>query len=216
MFTGLVREIAKIKNIHLPRLRIHSSYKPLIGDSVAINGACLTVTKTYEDGFEVELSHHSSKSLALERLQGEVHLEPALKSDSRLDGHIVQGHIDGVGILKKISITKNQTHFFIQAPRKILSLCPPKGSVCVDGISLTITTCLEDSFELILIPHTMQNTLFKNYKIGMRVHIETDMILRGMTHFLSFNLEDTKNPYQKTSKNRSNDWRDLDKIIMEY
>ncbi len=187
MFSGLVREIAKVISLDGSILSLNAKYIPEVGDSIAVNGACLTVIDIFKNGFALELSAHTKNMLAIERLKDKVHIEPALRADSRLDGHFVQGHIDFIGNITEIKVFQNQTHFFIQAPKKALMLCIPKGSICIDGISLTIANVRENNFELILIPHTMQNTLFGSYKVGMKVHIETDMIVRSIAHMLNKN-----------------------------
>lgn len=109
MFSGLVREIAKIKRFQNNILYIQSPYKPQIGDSIAVNGACLTVIEITPDGFGVELSQHTQEKIAIENYRDYVHIEPALLANSRLDGHFVQGHIDSIGIIKSITPNSNQT-----------------------------------------------------------------------------------------------------------
>lgn len=207
MFSGLVREIAKVISLDGSILRLRAKYIPEIGDSIAVNGACLTVIDIFKDGFTLELSAHTKELLAIERLKDSVHIEPALRADSRLDGHFVQGHIDFIGVITDIKVFKNQTHFLIQAPKKAIALCIPKGSICIDGISLTIANVKENSFELILIPHTMQNTLFHSYKIGMKVHIETDMIVRSIAHML--------NKHSPLDQQNNLEWQ-INDMLMNY
>lgn len=207
MFSGLVREIAKVISLDGSILRLRAKYIPEIGDSIAVNGACLTVIDIFKDGFALELSAHTKELLAIERLKDSVHIEPALRADSRLDGHFVQGHIDFIGVITDIKVFKNQTHFLIQAPKKAITLCIPKGSICIDGISLTIADVKEDSFELILIPHTMQNTLFGSYKVGMKVHIETDMIVRSIAHML--------NKHSPLDQQNNLEWQ-INDMLMSY
>lgn len=187
MFSGLVREIAPIQSFRDNKLYIQSSLQPSIGDSIAVNGACLTVIAVKHDGFILELTQHTQTKIAIENLQGKAHIEPALKMSDRFDGHFVQGHIDAIGEIKNIKHAHNQTDFFISIPSHISHLLIPKGSVAIDGISLTISDCTNHLLHLTLIPHTLQNTLFGIYKIGRKVNIETDMLVRSVAHILGKN-----------------------------
>ncbi|MFA6789325.1 MAG: riboflavin synthase [Arcobacteraceae bacterium] len=178
MFTGLIREMAKVLSFQNNFLTLKAHYRPNIGDSIAVNGACLTVVKVSHESFTVELSPESQKILAMENYKGEVHIEPALQMGDRFEGHIVQGHVDCLGTIKTISNNGNSTDFIVQLPKEFLRYIIPKGSVTIDGVSLTINEVLKESFRLTIIPHTIKNTLFKNYKIGSRVNVETDMFAR--------------------------------------
>jgi len=178
MFTGLIREIAEVKNFNGTTLSIKSSYIPKLGDSIAINGACLTVTELFSKGFSVELAHESQSVLATEHLKGKVHIEPAMQLGDRIEGHMVQGHIDCTGKLISIKPQRNGVDFHIELPLDFMPLVIAKGSIAVDGVSLTINDVSEKSFRLTIIDHTMKNTLFHTYKEGRRVNIETDMFAR--------------------------------------
>jgi len=178
MFTGLVRELATVAAFEGSVLSIRSSYKPNIGDSIAINGACLTVIAIFSDSFSVELSPESQKVLAIENYKHSVHIEPAMKMGDRFEGHIVQGHIDCVGTITTIKQNADSYDFFITLPKEYLKFVIPKGSITIDGISLTVNDVFNDKFRLTIIPHTFKQTLFKTYKIGTKVNIETDMFAR--------------------------------------
>jgi len=191
MFTGLIRELADVVSFNNNLLTIKSTYKPKIGDSIAINGACLTVVKVLGDGFSVELSPESQKLLAMENYSGEVHIEPAMMMGDRFEGHIVQGHIDTVGIIKKIEDLGNSKNYFIWIDPKFLHLAVPKGSIAIDGVSLTINEIINGLIRLTIIPHTLSNTIFHKYKIGTRVNIETDFFARYIDNILQ-NRELTK------------------------
>lgn len=206
MFSGLVREIASVKSFEGSILRLVCKHRPEIGDSIAVNGMCLTVIALYEDGFSLEVSEHSRKSVAIENYTNLVHIEPALRADSRLDGHFVQGHIDAIGVIKKIIPNANQTYFEIQAQKSALMLIIPKGSVTVDGISLTISDVNTQHFCLTIIPHTFQSTLFHTYRVGRRVNIETDMLVRSIAHILA----------QRDKFSATPTWQDLDEIVLQY
>lgn len=202
MFTGLIREMAKVESFSNNILTLKAEYIPKIGDSIAVNGACLTVIKIGNKNFSVELSPESSSILALENYKNEVHIEPAMQMGDRFEGHIVQGHIDCVGVVEKIEKNGNSTDFYIKVPKEFLKYMIPKGSVAIDGVSLTINEVLKSSFRLTIIPHTIQNTLFRNYKVGSKVNIETDMFARYI--------------YNMFNKNDKLSWGDVDRIMAAY
>jgi len=203
MFTGLIRELAKVTSFANNTLTLKANYKPKIGDSIAINGACLTVVKISNGTFSVELSPESQKTLAMENYKGSVHMEPAMMMGDRFEGHIVQGHVDCIGTIKSIKQNGNSTDFFISIPKEYLKFVIPKGSITVDGISLTVNEVLKDSFRLTIIPHTIDNTLFKDYKVNSKVNIETDMFARYIY-----------NMFKKDSENLT--WDTVDKIMANY
>jgi riboflavin synthase len=203
MFTGLIREMATVVNFSNNILTLHASYSPKIGDSIAINGACLTVIECGKDTFSVELSPESQKILAIENYTNLVHMEPAMMMGDRFEGHIVQGHIDCIGHITQIKNNGNSTDFFISIPNEYLKYVIPKGSITVDGISLTVNDLLKDSFRLTIIPHTIENTLFKTYSQNSRVNIETDMFARYIYNMF------------KKEENPLN-WDDIDRTMFTY
>ncbi|RUM55409.1 MAG: riboflavin synthase [Nautilia sp.] len=178
MFNGLIREIAKVKSFNNNKLIIKSKYIPEIGDSIAVNGVCLTATQIFNDGFEVELSPETQSKIAVENYKDLVHIEPAMKLSDRIDGHLVQGHIDCIGEILEIKQNSNSYDVVIKIPTEYIKFVINKGSIAVDGVSLTINDVWSDRFRLTIIPHTFENTLFKYYKIHQRVNIETDMFAR--------------------------------------
>jgi len=184
VFNGLIRELGKIKSFSNNKLRILSKYKPEIGDSIAINGVCLTATKIFPDGFEVELSPETQKIVPLENYkEGKlVHIEPALRFGDRIDGHLIQGHVDAIGEVLEIKKNQNSYDVIIKTDPTIMKYIAPKGSIAIDGVSLTINEVFSDRFRLTIIPHTFKNTLFKYYKIHQKVNIETDMFARYIYH----------------------------------
>ncbi|PIF04030.1 MAG: riboflavin synthase [Arcobacter sp.] len=204
MFTGLIREMAEVINFSNNILTIKAKYQPKIGDSIAINGACLTVINIDKDQFAVELSPESQALLAMENYINSVHIEPAMMMGDRFEGHIVQGHIDCIGTITNIVQNGNSADFYISIPKEYIKYIIPKGSITIDGVSLTVNEVLEDSFRLTIIPHTIENTLFKNYKFGSRVNIETDMFARYIYNL--FNKKETQ----------SLSWDTVDKIMSTY
>ena len=143
MFNGLIREIAQVASFSGDLLRLRARYRPALGDSVAVNGACLSVTRLFADGFAVQLSSETARVIAAQNLRGPVHIEPAMRLGERIDGHLIQGHVDAVGEIYKISKLSSGVDFFIRAPLHIAPLLAPKGSVAIDGVSLTINEVLE-------------------------------------------------------------------------
>lgn len=143
MFNGLIREIAQVASFNGDLLRLRARYRPALGDSVAVNGACLSVTRLFADGFAVQLSSETARVIAAQNLRGPVHIEPAMRIGDRIDGHLIQGHVDAVGEIYKISKLPSGVDFFIRTPMHIAPLLAPKGSVAIDGVSLTINEVLE-------------------------------------------------------------------------
>ena len=198
--------MAKVVSFQNNYLTLKAKYQPKIGDSIAINGACFTVVKITSDTFSVELSPESVKILAMENYKDEVHIEPAMMMGDRFEGHIVQGHVDCLGTIKSIKSNGNSTDFYISLPNEYLKFIIPKGSVTIDGVSLTVNEVMDDSFRLTIIPHTVQNTLFKNYKTGTKVNLETDMFARYIY-----------NMFKRNNKKESGlSWDDVDKIMANY
>ena len=202
MFSGLIREIAKVESFQNSILKIQAEYKPKIGDSISVNGACLTVIKLDKNSFSVELSPESSNLLAISNYNGEVHIEPAMQMGDRFEGHIVQGHIDTIGTIQKIEKFGNSYNLFITIEKKVSHLIVPKGSISIDGVSLTINDIVDEVCRLTIIPHTMENTIFKNYQIGTKVNIETDMFARYIDNILA--------------NRKKISWNDIDSIMAKY
>ena len=204
MFTGLIREIAHVESFSNGLLTIKAKYTPKIGDSIAINGACLTVVRIGDRKFSVELSPESQKILAIENYKESVHIEPAMMMGDRFEGHIVQGHIDTIGYIRAIHNNGNSKDFFIELPREFMKFVIPKGSVTIDGVSLTVNEVIDskNQFRLTIIPHTTSNTLFQTYTTKSRVNIETDMFARYI-----FNIFSNKKELS---------WDDVESIMARY
>ena len=205
MFTGLIREIATVKSYQNNILTIHSKHKAKLGDSIAINGVCLTVIKVHSDGFDLELADETRSIIDESKISGSVHMEPAMMMNDRFEGHIVQGHVDCVGTVTKITPMENATDFIISVESKFIAHIVPKGSITIDGISLTVNDVGADNFRLTIIPHTLKNTLMKNYQIGTKLNIETDVFARYIDHILA----------HRSSK-KSMSWDDVDNMQMSY
>ncbi|EFU2084706.1 riboflavin synthase [Campylobacter jejuni] len=203
MFNGLIREIAKVQSYQNNTLSLKAKYRPNLGDSIAVNGACLSVTKLYEGGFEVELSRESRTHIVIENLKDKVHIEPALRYGDRIDGHLMQGHIDFIGILEKIQKDENGVDFYISLPKEAMKFMAEKGSIGVDGVSLTINEILKNGIRLTIIPITFKETLFKDYQVGRKINIESDLLARYIYA-------------QSQGKNKGLSWEEVERISYLY
>ena len=203
MFNGLIREIAKVQSYQNNTLSLKAKYRPNLGDSIAVNGACLSVTKLYEGGFEVELSRESRTHIAIENLKDKVHIEPALRYGDRIDGHLMQGHIDFIGTLEKIQKDENGVDFYISLPKEAMKFMAEKGSIAVDGVSLTINEILKNGIRLTIIPITFKETLFKDYQVGRKINIESDLLARYIYA-------------QLQGKNKGLSWKEVERISYLY
>ncbi|ECP5954754.1 riboflavin synthase [Campylobacter jejuni] len=203
MFNGLIREIAKVQSYQNNTLSLTAKHRPNLGDSIAVNGACLSVTKLYEAGFEVELSRESRTHIAIENLKDKVHIEPALRYGDRIDGHLMQGHIDFIGTLEKIQKDENGVDFHISLPKEAMKFMAEKGSIAVDGVSLTINEILKNGIRLTIIPITFKETLFKDYQVGRKINIESDLLARYIYA-------------QLQGKNKGLSWEEVERISYLY
>ncbi|GGE44106.1 riboflavin synthase [Pullulanibacillus camelliae] len=196
MFTGIIEEIGEIQRIkattNAMRLTITAEHilKDLsIGDSLAINGVCLTVTSFDEHCFAVDVMPETLQATTLKHLtfRAKVNIERALATNGRLGGHFVTGHVDGTGQIIKKTPVANAVYFEIKANKTLLRDMILKGSVAVDGTSLTIFALTEQSFTLSLIPHTVAASILGHKDIGDTVNIECDMLAKYLRHFISCN-----------------------------
>lgn len=193
MFTGIVEETGTIEAIQKQGvsavLRIGCS-KVLegtkIGDSIAVNGVCLTVVKLEKDGFcadvMTETMHRSSLSQV--QMKDKVNLERAMAADGRFGGHIVSGHIDGTGKITEIRPEENAVWYTIEAEPELLRYIVEKGSVAIDGISLTVAAVSERNFQVSIIPHTRQETTLSTKENGNIVNLECDIIGKYVERFV--------------------------------
>ncbi len=181
MFTGIVEEVGRVRSIGNGHMEIAAekvTEGTAIGDSIAVNGVCLTVTAFTHGGFTadvmpVTLAHSSLGSL---RTGDGVNLERALTLSSRFGGHIVSGHIDGVGRVKSVEVKENARIFRIEAAPTLLRYIVPRGSVALDGVSLTVAEVDDRGFSVSLIPHTRQATALDGKTAGALINIENDVI----------------------------------------
>lgn len=185
MFTGIVEEMGAIismeQTLHGTRLTVLASAvlgDLKVGDSISINGTCLTVVTKGEQSFVVEVSPETLSVTTLGRLSGgaPVNLERAMKLNERIGGHLVAGHVDGVGAIRSRHQEGNAIIFVIEAPHEVLRFCVHKGSVTVDGISLTINDVTDRTFSVAVIPHTAAVTTLGLKQVDDPVNLESDLI----------------------------------------
>ncbi len=198
MFTGIIEEIGSLESINKSgdnyRLKIKAK-KVLenteIGDSISTNGVCLTVVEMTEDSYSADVMAETLRKSSLGdiRLNSPVNLERALTLNKPLGGHLVSGHIDGVGSISSIVKEKNAIWFEVAADKEILKYIINKGSVALDGISLTIGELLNSSFKVSIIPHTLGETNLHSKKIGDPINIEVDLVGKYIERFLNFETE---------------------------
>ena len=196
MFTGIVEEIGFIEKLTKTKsgLRFVIEAKVImdsmeIGDSVSVNGVCLTVSKIKQNYFYVDLVEETIKKTNLGSLKkgSNVNLERAITLATRLGGHILQGHIETIGTIVGKKVNNDSAILSINIETEFLKYCLPKGSIAIDGISLTITTISDNIISIALIPHTLKMTTLGSKKNGDLVNIETDIIGKYVERLMSFN-----------------------------
>ena len=191
MFTGIIEEIGTLKSLNGGRIEIKCA-KVLddikIGDSISTNGICLTVTDFAENYFAADVMPETLRRTSLEELNigGAVNLERAMKVGDRFGGHIVSGHIDGVGKIANIRTDGNAIFITISAESKLLQQIAAKGSVALDGISLTVVDAGANDFSVSMIPHTRAVTNFNFKRVGSVVNIETDILAKYIERLMNF------------------------------
>lgn len=199
MFTGIIQAVGQIKHITPVdgdvKLVIDTGTLDLadvaIGDSIAVNGVCLTAINLGNDFFEVHVSRETlSCTVGLDTTRP-VNLEKALRYSDRLGGHLVSGHVDGVGQVVKFEAVGDCWLLVVRAPHMISRFIAVKGSIAVDGVSLTVNEVDKDTFSINLIPHTLEVTTLKNLGIGSRVNLEIDLIARYVERMAQWNMEDS-------------------------
>jgi len=186
MFTGIIAAVGKISRVEPAkgglRLAIDAGEMRLsdlkVGDSIAVNGACLTVVKRGRKSFRVDVSRETLRCTAGLDRAGEVNLEKSLRLSDRLDGHIVLGHVDGVGKVTHFEAAGASRVLGVRAPAGLARYIARKGSIAVDGVSLTVNAVRGAEFEVNLIPHTLAATTLKHLRSGDRVNLEVDPLAR--------------------------------------
>lgn len=206
MFTGIVEEKGKVSHMQLggesgviavKARKVLEGTK--IGDSIAVNGVCLTVTSLQHDGFTADVMAETIRrsSLGSCKAGSQVNLERAMAANGRFGGHIVSGHIDGTGVIKSMIREENAIWVRIETSKDILHLIVEKGSICIDGISLTVAKLDESSFAVSVIPHTREETTLLGKNAGDIVNLENDVIGKYVERLLGIK---TSKPEKQESK----------------
>jgi riboflavin synthase len=194
MFTGIIQAIGHLQLLEARggdlRLSINSGDLDLqdvaLGDSIATNGVCLTVIELTATGFKADVSRETMGLTTLHNLSlgSRVNLEKALTLNTRLGGHLVSGHVDGVGHVMERRDDARSIRFRVDAPQELARYIAHKGSICVDGVSLTVNGVDGARFELNLVPHTLQETIMDSYRVGTEVNLEVDLIARYLERLM--------------------------------
>ena len=182
MFTGLVADKGTIRAIHDGRLEVETALGAHLadGDSVAVNGVCLTAVEPHVDGFAADVMPETLRRSSLGPLGpgAEVNLELPLRAGDRMGGHVVQGHVDGTGEVDSVRDEGNSRVVRIRAPHDLLRYVVEKGSIAVDGVSLTVSAIEDDWFEVSLIPETLERTTLGAAEAGSTVNLEVDVLAK--------------------------------------
>ncbi|MEX2523938.1 MAG: riboflavin synthase [Gammaproteobacteria bacterium] len=195
MFTGIITAIGRITAVEEQgedrRLAVETGKPELddisAGDSISVNGVCLTVTSIQGDIFHADLSRETlaCTTFGNAAVGNRVNLEKAMQLSDRLGGHLVSGHTDGVGRIVEMQEDARSVRYIIEAPEELSRYICKKGSICVDGVSLTVNEVREHHFYVNIIPHTMDETIFPDYSSGTRVNLEVDIIARYLERLYS-------------------------------
>lgn len=202
MFTGLVEEIGKVSKVNMGSSSGTITIKAnnilenaKVGDSIAVNGVCLTATKIDGNVFEADVMAETFRRSSLGKLKcnSHVNLERAMAADGRFGGHIVSGHIDGTGTISKILPEENAIWYTIMADTKLLKYIVEKGSIAIDGISLTVAYVDEKCFKVSIIPHTKSETILQYKNVGDIVNLECDIIGKYVEKLMGYQDTSEKN-----------------------
>ena len=188
MFTGIIEEIGLIhhqsnqSDIHQYKIQTSDNFIAGVqkGDSIAVNGVCLTAYRIDNNSFQVDVSEETQKCTNFGNpiRENHVNLERSVTPSTRMGGHFVSGHVDGMGLVDKRIDKENESIFWFSPPKRLLKYIAAKGSICINGISLTVNNINNDQFCVTIIPHTLNNTTLRNIKTEDKVNIEVDLVAR--------------------------------------
>lgn len=194
MFTGIIEATGEIQALNLnangARVTVKSHALDFgdakLGDSIATNGICLTVVEYTESSFSADVSNETLSRTCFGRYKRgqRVNLEKAMLPTTRFGGHIVSGHVDGIGVVSKVQASGNSVEYWIDAPDDLAKYLAEKGSITVDGASLTVNSVKGSSFRLTIVPHTTAETCINEYQVGTKVNLEIDVIARYVERML--------------------------------
>ena len=202
MFTGIIEAVGEVTHIESKakdsRLSITATDFNLnevkIGDSIAINGVCLTVINKSTNSFKADVSAETLNKTSLASLEigSKINLEKAMKANGRFDGHIVSGHVDDIGLIVSKTTLGESIQFGIRVPANLSKYIAVKGSICIDGTSLTVNEINDCDFYVNIIPHTIKSTIIDNYQVGSKVNLEIDIIARYLERLILDNKPEQK------------------------
>ncbi|WP_461535653.1 riboflavin synthase [Spongorhabdus nitratireducens] len=210
MFTGIIEAVGTIRALENRggdvRLDIQAGTLDMsdvkLGDSIATNGVCLTAVVLSHDSFVADVSRETLNRTGLAALKpgSSVNLEKAMRANGRLDGHIVSGHVDGVGKILSIEPSARSMRYRVEAPTKLAHYIAEKGSITIDGVSLTVNAVEGAVFEVNIVPHTAEQTIIHHYRPGSRVNLEVDIIARYLERLLHGRMADNEDDHTPESK----------------
>ena len=199
MFTGIIQSKGDIKEIlssrEGARLKINTNALDLsdskVGDSIAVDGVCLTVTQLSVDGFTADVSNETLACTTFSGLkqEQEVNLEKSLRANQGIDGHLVSGHVDGIGRVSSVEKDGDSVRIQIEAQNDIVKYIAKKGSICINGVSLTVNRVVKNIFDVNIVPHTLSATTLADLSLNSNVNLEIDRIARYVERLLSQNEE---------------------------
>ena len=199
MFTGIIQSKGNIKEIlssrEGARLKINTNALDLsdskVGDSIAVDGVCLTVTQLSGDGFTADVSNETLACTTFSGLkqEQEVNLEKSLRANQGIDGHLVSGHVDGIGSVSLVEKDGDSVRIQIEAQNDIVKYIAKKGSICINGVSLTVNRVVKNIFDVNIVPHTLSATTLADLSLNSNVNLEIDQIARYVERLLSQNEE---------------------------
>ena len=205
MFTGIIQAVGKVRSLQQKsgdlRIQIDTAELDMrevcLGDSIAVNGVCLTVTELCAQGFWADVSNETLKHTRMldYKIGSAVNLEKALTLSTPLGGHMVSGHVDGLGTIRERFDDARSVRFWIEAPASLQKYIAAKGSITVDGVSLTVNELNKHLFLLNIVPHTVEQTIIRYYQPGARIHLEVDLIARYLERLMTCSADQsTENP----------------------
>ena len=212
MFTGIIEAVGSVRSTEKRQgdLRLHINVGKLdmsdvqLGDSIATNGICLTVVELSDDSYVADVSIETLEHSTLGHLKAgsPVNLEKALTPTTRLGGHLVSGHVDGIGHVVSVEPSARSTVYWIEAPKELAKYIAHKGSITVDGMSLTVNDVDGAKFALNIVPHTQQETIVGDWRPGVEVNLEVDQIARYLERLLDPSLQ-VESPQEKSNISES-------------
>jgi riboflavin synthase len=182
MFTGIVREAGVVASFEGGRLLVETSVDAELGDSVSIDGVCLTVVQSTNGGLAFDVVPETIRRI--KPFGDRVNVEPALRAGDPLGGHYVQGHVDAVGQVRSVEADGGDVRVLVEAPPRVLRYCVEKGSITVDGVSLTVAELVDGAFAVALVPHTVAETTLADLETGDPVNLEVDVLAKYVEKLL--------------------------------